>query len=92
MPRAAVLEVTSEEWRAQALEFIENHPIGTEFHADKLRGLIAEPPKSTDWAGLFSAAKAAGLVIHVGWRRSTYPARRHGTQAVWQRVERKHRD
>jgi hypothetical protein len=90
--RPAALELTSAEWRAQALEFIENHPPGTQIHADKLRGLIAEPPQTSDWAGLFTAAKAAGLVVHVGWRRSTYPARRHGTQAVWERIERTHRD
>lgn len=89
--RPAALETTSVEWRAQALALIEHHPPGTEIHADKLRGLISEPPRpKSDWGGLFSAAKAAGLITHIGWRRSTYRARRHGTQAVWERINRKH--
>jgi hypothetical protein len=88
--RPAALELTSQEWRAQALQLIENYPPGEQVHADKLRGLIAEPPQSSDWGGLFSAARAAGLITHVGWRRSTYPARRNGVQAVWERVERRH--
>ena len=88
--KPAVLDLTREEWTATGLEFIENHPPGEHVYADKLRGLIPEPPQSHDWGGLFSAAKAAGLVTHVGWRRSTHPTRRNGTQAVWERIERKH--
>lgn len=90
--RPAALELTSHEWKVMALERIEHLSIGSLISADHLRfdRYVTEPPRSSDWGGLFSAAHAAGLITHVGWQRSTHPGRKNGVQAVWQRIERKH--
>ena len=93
--RAAALEVDKDEWLSKGLELIESL-VDKEslISADHLRAEgLPEPQDSGAWGGLFSAAKAAGLILHTGcWTRSTHPARRGGVQGLWMPAERKHRD
>ena len=86
--RAAVLEEDRAEWFEDARFMIEQlSKAQDQFCADDLRKVM-RPAPNRHWAGLaFTAAKAAGLIEWVGYRKSTTKTRKGSPVSVWRRKE-----
>jgi gamma-glutamyl:cysteine ligase YbdK (ATP-grasp superfamily) len=92
--KAAVLEVSPEEWQAMAVGVIAMYADRREpFTAEDVRHHMDESPHHANaWGAAFRAAQARGIITPTGYTQSHLRSRRNGVQRVWIGVERKHRD
>lgn len=85
MARAAVLDVSPEQWRELAVAVIAQYAEhGLPFTADDVRLHLEEPPHSPNaWGAAFATARARGIIRRTGYTTSERISRRHSAQAVW---------
>jgi hypothetical protein len=92
--KAAVLELSPEDWQAMAVGVIAMYAERHEpFTAEDIRHhLDNEPTHSNAWGAAFATARAKGLITPTGFTISHLRSRRGGVQRIWIGTERRHRD
>ena len=84
--KAAVLEVSHEAWREDAVATIIGlaHVLDT-FTAEDLAREMAPAPHPNSPGQAFAAARNAGHIVAVGYTTSHSKTRKHGVTRVWRR-------